>query len=123
MIIFVPRGYVDKYIDIGGIRQIMGVVNIRMAILVLGIRREGAMGRELVNEKALQSHLESELHRHQECNRYRVTSVTKLQSPDAEGCNWVPTITTESGSRNVRDPCVEIAERIVAEARKKFNLA
>jgi len=81
------------------------------------------MDRELLTEKALQLHLESELHKFQECNRYRVTGVARLQTHDAEGSNWSPTITTESGSRNVRDPCVEIAERIVADARKRFNLA
>jgi len=81
------------------------------------------MSRESISEASLQAHLESELHKFQECNRYRVTAIVKLQSPDAEGCNWSPTITTESGSRNVRDPCMEIAERIVAEARKRFNLA
>ncbi len=81
------------------------------------------MGRELIDEKALRSYLETELHKHQECNRYRVAGVVRLQSADAEGCNWSPTITAESGSRNVRDPCVEIAERIVAEARERFNLA
>ena len=81
------------------------------------------MSRELISVAALQTYLESELHKHQECNRYRVAGVARLQSPDAEGCNWSPTVTRESGSRNVRDPCVEIAERIVAEARKGFNLA
>ena len=80
------------------------------------------MSREAISENALRTYLEGELHKFQECNRYRVTGVTKLQSPDAEGCNWSPTITLESGSRNVRDPCVEIAERIVAEARTRFNL-
>lgn len=81
------------------------------------------MNREVVSEGALIAYLEGELHTFQECNRYRVTGITRLQSPDAEGCNWSPRITTESGSRNVRDPCVAISERIVAEARKRFNLA
>ena len=80
------------------------------------------MGRESISGDALRAYLESELHRFQECNHYHVTRIARLQTPDAEGCNWSPVITTESGSRNVRDPCVEIAERIVTDARARFSL-
>ena len=81
------------------------------------------MSRELVSEDALRAHLEGELHKFQECNRYRVTGITKLQAPDAEGCNWSPRISIGSGGKSSRDPCASIAERIVDEARRKFNLA
>ncbi len=81
------------------------------------------MGREIISEEALIAYLEGEFHKFQECNHYRVTSIARLQTPDSEGCNWSPRITTEAGSRNLRDPCVEISERIVAEARNRFNLA
>lgn len=80
------------------------------------------MGRELVNEDTLRAYLETELHKFQECNRYQVRGITKLQTPDAEGSNWSPIITTGSSGRKPRDPCVEIAARVVAEAREKFNL-
>lgn len=81
------------------------------------------MSRELISKEALQVHLESELHKFQECNRYRVTGITRLQSADTEGCNWSPLIATGSGGGTSRDPCVDVAERIVAEVRGKFNLA
>lgn len=81
------------------------------------------MGREHVGKNELQSYLESELHKFGACNGYRVSAVTKLETPDAEGCNWVPKITLASDGKKPRDPCASIAERIVAQARKRFNLA
>lgn len=81
------------------------------------------MSRERVEKNELQSYLETELHKFGECNGYRVSAITKLVTPDAEGCNWAPRITLASDGKKPRDPCASIAERIVAEARKRFNLA
>lgn len=81
------------------------------------------MSRELISEDALKAYIETELHKHRECNSHRVKGIARLQAPDAEGCNWSPTLDIGPRGGKAQDPCAGIAERIVGEARKKFNLA
>lgn len=78
------------------------------------------MARQLVNEKTLQAYLETELHKSEACNGYRVARIVKLQTPDAEGCNWSPRFVLDSIGPGDRG--AGVAESIVAEARKDYNL-
>lgn len=79
------------------------------------------MERELVTEEQLLAFLNKELAKYEDSESYRFDSIGyRLVEPDPEGCNWsTPQL---RGSGVPLEPIVPIAERIVGEARRRYNL-
>jgi hypothetical protein len=70
----------------------------------------------MVSEDELKFFISGELSKDADCGNARAWTVTKLNEPDKDGCNW---------SRKVAfmgNPCPLAAERIIEEMRKKYNV-
>jgi hypothetical protein len=78
------------------------------------------MSRQSVDEKWLLDYLNAEIHRHEECATCQFSGIMRLRGTDESGCNWSPPWLRSSGQPS--EVCLPIAQRVVAEAMKKFNL-
>jgi hypothetical protein len=78
------------------------------------------MGRILITEKELVKILNNELGKVEDSGGYNFTHVMRLRDQDKNGCNW--TEASLAGSGVPVKPMVPVAERIVFEAKKKYNL-
>jgi len=78
------------------------------------------MSRQFVAEKWLRDYLNTEIHRHKECAPCQFGGIMRLRGTDESGCNWSPPYLRSSGQ--LSGVCLPIAQRVVAEAMKKFNL-
>lgn len=78
------------------------------------------VSRQFVDEKWLRDYLNTEIHRHKECAPCQFGGIMRLRGTDESGCNWSPPYLRSSGQPS--EVCLPIAQRVVAEAMKKFNL-
>lgn len=78
------------------------------------------MRRQFVDEKWLREYLNTEIHRHKQCAPCQIGGIMQLRGTDESGCNWSPPCLRSSGQPSAL--CLPIAQRVVAEAMKKFNL-
>lgn len=78
------------------------------------------MERTVVSEKELLSFLNKELRKIGQHENFRFDSITRMNLEDRTGCNWSSaTIQSAEGKANV---CPTDAERIVIEAKARFNV-
>ncbi|MGV1100823.1 hypothetical protein ACUUL3_15605 [Thiovibrio sp. JS02] len=78
------------------------------------------MERTLVSEKELLSYLNKELQRAGQLEECRFDAIVRMRIDDRSGCNWASaTVCCGQATGNV---CPPAAERIVNEAKKRFNL-
>lgn len=82
------------------------------------------MERKLISEEELLSILNSQLSKYEECKDCRFdTPPLKLVELDKDGCNWSTINMRCSGiPPEISKICRSFAERIVFEARKKYNI-
>lgn len=79
------------------------------------------MERKIISEEELLSILNNELSKYEECRNCRFDNPPlKLMEPDKDGCNWSTIYMRCSGVSS--DICWQFADRIVFEARKKYNI-
>jgi hypothetical protein len=78
------------------------------------------MNRQSVDEKWLLSYLNNEIHKLKECESCQFDGIMRLCGTDELGCNWSHAYFRSSGQPS--EVCSPIAEHVVAEAKKKFNL-
>jgi len=78
------------------------------------------MNRQFVDEKWLRDYLNDEIHWHKECEPCQFGGIMRLRETDESGCNWFPPYLRSSGQPS--EICLPIAQRVVAEAMKKYNL-
>ncbi|NPU86291.1 MAG: hypothetical protein HPY65_17565 [Syntrophaceae bacterium] len=79
------------------------------------------MERKLVSEKELVNILNNELRKNEDSEGYSFDGgVLKLKEPDETGCNW--SRVKLRGSGVPIKPMAMVAERIVSEAKKKYNV-
>ena len=79
------------------------------------------MSKELVTADQLANWITTELQKVEGCQYCKITGVTPLREPDSEGCNWSDSVTVSSGGVPA-DYFMPPVQRIILEARKKFNL-
>ena len=83
-------------------------------------RRERLMQRTLVSPEDLLKWLNSQLSNFEECTNCHFNPVQELREENEQGCNWsLPWLICSGVSTRV---CQPIANRIVAQARGKFNV-
>ncbi len=79
------------------------------------------MSRILVTEKELIEILNKELHKTEDPEYYRFDDgVLRLKDVDQNGCNWSEVAVRASGVSVA--PVLPLADRIIFEAKKKYNL-
>jgi hypothetical protein len=78
------------------------------------------MSRQIVDEKWLRDYLNTEIHRYKECTPCQFGGIMRLRGTDESGCNWSFPYLRSSGQPS--EVCLPIAQRVVADAMKKFNL-
>ncbi|MGC9965839.1 MAG: hypothetical protein ABSE08_10575 [Syntrophobacteraceae bacterium] len=79
------------------------------------------MERELKTKEELLKILNEELKKVEDSEGYRFDSIGfKLIEPDSEGCNWSSAVFHGSGVHC--EPMMPIVDRIIQEARRKYNL-
>lgn len=76
--------------------------------------------RHLVTSEWLRNYLNTGIHRYEECAPCQFGRIMRLQETDESGCNWSPPYLRSSGQPS--EVCLPIAQRVVAEAMKKFNI-
>ena len=86
------------------------------------VRRQGKvhMNRQLVDEEWLCNYLNTEILKHEECVDCNFSGIMMLRGTDESGCNWSFPYVSCSGK--LSEVCSPIAQRVVAEAMKRFNL-
>ena len=84
------------------------------------MRGVGFHRRQLVSEERLRDYLNTEIHKHEECAPCQIGGITRLRGTDESGCDWSPPRLRFSGQPS--EVCLPIADRVVVEAMKKFNL-
>ncbi|MFZ3116456.1 MAG: hypothetical protein WA133_10575 [Syntrophales bacterium] len=78
------------------------------------------MSKQFVDEEWLRSYLNTEIHRYEECAPCQFGGIMRLRGTDGSGCNWSSPYLRSSGQPS--EVCLPFAQRVVAEAMKKFNL-
>lgn len=78
--------------------------------------------RELVTSKELKTYLTAELKKVKGCDGCTIGRILRYQQPDDDGCNWSDNVIVSSGGDISPDYLLPHVQRIVAEARKRFNL-
>ena len=79
------------------------------------------MERLLVTEEELIGILNKELHKLESPEYYNfVGGIMRLKDPDKHGCNWSEAVIRASGT-SVK-PVLPLADRIIQDAKKKYNL-
>lgn len=78
------------------------------------------MSRQFVDEDWLRNYLNTEIHRYEECAPCQFGGIMRLRGTDGSGCNWSSPCLRSSGQPS--EVCLPFAQRVVAEAMKKFNL-
>lgn len=73
-----------------------------------------------VSHNELLEWLNSQLAQQAKCTDCRFISITPLQAPGADGCNWSTATLRCSGVPTI--DCAPIADNVIAKARTKFNL-
>lgn len=83
----------------------------------------GDTSRESVSRERLLAIMNEELAKHDLCEDCRFQGpIYQLQEIDETECNWPRDITLRCSGRST-EPCEEVASRIVADARRRYNLA
>jgi len=80
----------------------------------------GTMERKLVTEEELIAVLNQELHKTENPEDYRFENIIRLVDKDKDGCNWSEVFVRGSGVPV--KAVLPLADRIVHEAKKKYNL-
>jgi hypothetical protein len=80
------------------------------------------MERKLVTNDELKAYLTSELQKVEDCEECSIDSIMPLQLPDEDGCNWSDMVHVRSGPEVAAEYFRPHVRRIVAEARKRYNL-
>lgn len=79
------------------------------------------MNRILVSEKELIEILNKELHKTEDLEDYRFDDgVIRLRNVDENGCNWSEVYVRASGVSI--EPVLPLADKIINEAKKQYNL-
>jgi len=78
------------------------------------------MSRILVTEKELIAILNDELHKKENPQDYNFENIIRLKDMDNNGCNWTEVFIRASGVSV--EPVLPLADKIIFEAKKKFNL-
>ena len=78
------------------------------------------MARQIVSEEELRNWMDAEIKKHDVCADCHFGGIMELQGTDATGCNWSEPMLSCSGQPTAI--CVPVARRVIAEARKRFNL-
>jgi len=78
------------------------------------------MNRVLLTEKELIDILNNELHRKESSKDYNFENVIRLKNLDKNGCNWTEVFIRGSGVPV--KPILPLIDKIIFEAKKKFNL-
>ena len=76
--------------------------------------------RDTVAAEWLEAHLNSEILKFESCSACEITGIMQLGPPDDAGCNWAYATLRCSGEPAAL--CRAIAERVIDEAKTKFNL-
>ena len=78
------------------------------------------MMRKLLSEGELIELLNNELLEHEECENCKIKGIMVLPDGDETGCNWdVPHVSCSGVLGKICEP---IANQIIAETKKKYNL-
>jgi serine/threonine protein kinase len=80
------------------------------------------MSKVLMTPKELGAILTSTLQQVEDCEECSIDTVTPLLHPDEDGCNWSNVVHVQSGGDVAADYIGPHVQRIVAEARKRYNL-
>ncbi|MBI3653683.1 MAG: hypothetical protein HY231_21840 [Acidobacteria bacterium] len=80
------------------------------------------MSRTLVTISELTAYLTGELRKVEDCQQCSISRVLAYQQPDEDGCNWSPDVIVSYSPDVAKEYVIPHVQRIVAEARKRFNL-
>jgi len=78
------------------------------------------MEKTIVSQEYLLSWMNSQIAKYDKCTNCHFTSILILSERDEGGCNWSSVNLRCSG--DPIDVCRPIAQRVVDEAKKKFNV-
>ena len=92
----------------------------RMSSLLPDVLRGLFRRRACFRDALVYQYLNAEIHKYEECAPCQIEGIMRLRGTDESGCNWSGPGLRSSGQHS--DVCLPIAERVVAEAMKKFNL-
>lgn len=79
--------------------------------------------RTLVTSDELLAWLNTELRKADDCETSSFDSIQPLRQPDEKGSNWSEDVSIRWGPDVSIEDCSYHVRRIIAEARKRFNLA
>ena len=83
----------------------------------------GDTSRESVSREQLLATMNEELAKHGVCEDCQIDGPIRLfERPDETGCNWSEDITTRCSGRSVTEQCHQTVSRVVADARRKYNI-
>lgn len=78
--------------------------------------------RKPVTREELAAHLTAELQKVRDCQGCSIHGIFPYQQPDEDGCNWSDNVWVSTGGDMPVGYVRPHVQRIVAEARKRFNL-
>lgn len=78
--------------------------------------------REIVTIQELTAYLTAELQKVRDCGGCSIRGILPYQQPDEDGCNWSDNVWVSTGGDMPEEYIKPHVQRIVVEARKRFNL-